>query len=76
MFSVVSICTNEQKTDEFSRSLIKSDQTMWWGLHVWQDTYEPSGFIDSVRQDGDSYQHWLDVLAIYDLQEVIEENEI
>ncbi len=76
MFSVVSICTNEQKTDEFSRSLIKSDQTMWWGLHVWQDTYKPSGFIDSVRQDGDSYQHWLDVLAIYDLQEVIEENEI
>jgi len=74
MFSVVSICADEQKTDEFSRKLIKSDQSIWWGLHIWQDAYESSGFIDSVREGGDSYQHWLDVLAKYELSEVTEES--
>jgi len=76
MHSVVSICIDAEKTDEFSRKLIKSDQSIWWGLHIWQDTYTPSGFIDSIREDGDSYQHWLDVLAEHDLQEVIEETEM
>jgi hypothetical protein len=76
MLSVVSICPDQEKTDAFSRKLIKLDQTIWWGLHVWQETYIPSGFTDSIRDDGDSYQHWLDVLAEHDLQEVIEEIEI
>ncbi len=76
MVSVVSICENNYKTDEFSRKLIKSDGSIWWGLHIWQESYEPSGFIDSARENGDSYQHWLDVPADQGLQEVIEETEI
>lgn len=76
MLSVVSICKDDEKTEEFSRKLIKSDQSIWWGLHIWQDTYTPSGSIDSIREDSDSYQHWLDALAAQDLQEVIEETEM
>lgn len=72
MLSIVTICSNSEKTNDFSRKLIKSDQSIWWGLHIWQENYAPSGFIDSIRHDADAYQHWIDVLSEHNLLEVIE----
>jgi hypothetical protein len=76
MYSVVSFCTDAEKTEDFSRKLIDVDNQILWGLHIWQEIYEPSGFIDSVREDGDSLQHWHDALQEHSLSEVIEETEI
>ena len=71
MHSLVSICTDEQKTDNYSRKLFKSDGSIWWGMHMWQSEYISTGFIDSYRENSDAYQHWLDILNIYDLTEEI-----
>lgn len=76
MYSVVSFCTDAEKTENFSRKLIDENQMICWGLHIWQDIYKPSGFIDSVREDGDSLQHWHEALHENGLIEAIEETEI
>jgi hypothetical protein len=73
MLSVIKICKEEHKDDEFSRKLINSENEVLWGLHIWQESYEHSGyFIESSRETDDSYQHWLDILNANELIEYIE----